>query len=374
MQFLHSHQGSRLSTYASRVQGFRYYSIPDSSPKASVKLIAEIRKAIPGTSLIKAREALEATQNHLLNALEWLEKDIAITGAAKAAKLEGRTAGEGLIALAVLSGGGWPQGKGKSAGVRAAMVELNCETDFVARNELFVKLAEDISHTVAFFSEPREGPLIQDSTSEHLPLDSFADAPLLSSSASTATSSTASVSESIRNSIGRLGEKISLRRICTVVTDPLTDPTYGLLMSSYVHGGAARSGRVGALVGLGLHSSALPSVLTQNPNLHDDLSSLGRSLAAQVAGYHPETMRQAGAAIKAIGDPDSSALYNQPFMMRPDAGDRSVWAYLNSWSVQNGLSRNESVEGQSEGAEVVQFERWSVGGSVVACEVPLANK
>ncbi|KAG8862007.1 Elongation factor Ts, mitochondrial [Tulasnella sp. 330] len=361
IQFLRSRQGTRLSTYASRFQAFRYYSTPSSSPKASVKLIAEIRKAIPGTSLVKAREALEATQNHLSNALEWLEKDIAISGAAKAAKLEGRTAGEGLIALAVLSSGGWPQGKGKSAGVRAAMVELNCETDFVARNELFVKLAEDISHTVAFLTEPREGPLIQDSASGHLSLDSFADAPLLSSSASTATSSTASVSESIRNSIGRLGEKISLRRICTIVTDPLTDPTYGLLMSSYVHGGAARSGRVGALVGLGLHSSTLPSVLAQKPNFRDDLSSLGRSLAAQVAGYHPETMRQTGAAVKEIGDPDSSALYDQPVMMRPDARDRSVGAYLKSWSVDNGLQNNESAEGQNEGVEVVQFKRWSVG-------------
>ncbi|KAG9010077.1 Elongation factor Ts, mitochondrial [Tulasnella sp. JGI-2019a] len=359
MQSLLSRQPTRLSNCAWRCQLSRAYSTP---AKASVKLIAEIRKAIPGTSLIKAREALEATQNDLSNALEWLEKDIAISGAAKAAKLEGRTTGEGLIALAVLSGGGWPQGKKKSAGVRAAMVELNCETDFVARNELFVKLAEDISHTAAFLTEPHEGPFIQSSTSGQLLFDSLADAPLLSSSTSgSPSSSTTSVSDSIRNSIARLGEKISLRRICTVVTDPLTDPAYGLLVSSYMHGGAARSGRVGALLGLGVHSSTLASVLAQKPNLHDELSSLGRSLAAQVAGFHPQTIHHAEAVIKEVGDSDSTVLYDQPVMMRPDAGDRSVGAYLKSWSLENRLQQGENRDGENEGVEVVQFERWSVG-------------
>ncbi len=58
---------------------------------------------------------------------------LAISGAKKAAKVSHRTAGEGLVSASVLS-----RGTGSSpGGVRAALVELNCETDFVARNALF---------------------------------------------------------------------------------------------------------------------------------------------------------------------------------------------------------------------------------------------
>lgn len=321
----------------------RHYSAAPPA-KASVKLIAEIRKAIPGTSLVKAREALEATTNDLPAALSWLEKDIAVSGAAKAAKLDGRTTGEGIIAVAVLSPGGFGGAGGR--GVRAAMIELNCETDFVARNGLFVKLAEDISHTAAFLAEPRPRDLIQTTASP----EELADAPLILSAGSPASSSI-SISESIRNSIARLGEKISLRRVCTVVADPLRDPTYGLLVSSHIHGG-----RVGSLVGLGLHSNKLS---TLGPKDEESLSKIGKALAMQVAGFNPETIRGASHGSDAANS-DSTALYDQPvMMMAQEAGDLSVEGFLKKWAVERGLKASEG-EGQ-HGLDVVQFERWSVG-------------
>ncbi|KAG8896204.1 Elongation factor Ts, mitochondrial [Tulasnella sp. 403] len=212
-----------------------YSTSPSQSVKASVKLIAEIRKRVAGTSLTKAREALEATNNSLEDALSWLEKDIPTSGAAKAAKLQGRSTKEGLIALAILSHGGWkdrhPQG------VRAAMVELNCETDFVSRNDLFVQLAHDISHTVAYITDPTPDATLKHSTElfKHLSLDMISDAPVVPTSpfASCSPSSTvATIGESIRNSVAKLGEKISLRRACTFVTEPLADKALGLVASS----------------------------------------------------------------------------------------------------------------------------------------------
>ena len=87
-----------------------------------------------------------ATNNDLDEALEWVQKDLAISGAKKAEKVGGRETKEGLIAVSLLS-------PGYPGGVRAAMIELNCETDFVGRNELFVKLSSDIAHSTAFLSE-----------------------------------------------------------------------------------------------------------------------------------------------------------------------------------------------------------------------------
>ncbi|KAG9087605.1 Elongation factor Ts, mitochondrial, partial [Ceratobasidium sp. 392] len=152
--------------------------------KASIKLIAEIRKITDNqTSFAKAKEALLATQNDLDAALAWLEKDNITSGAKKAAKVASRVANDGLVGIAVLSDGS-SSGKGfGSNGVRAAMVEVNCETDFVARNELFAKLVTDIAHTAAYLGEE---PL---SSSEDLtkpgfiltfPVDVLSAAPLIS--------------------------------------------------------------------------------------------------------------------------------------------------------------------------------------------------
>ncbi|KIO26984.1 hypothetical protein M407DRAFT_233922 [Tulasnella calospora MUT 4182] len=348
-----------------------YSSIPRNysteAPKASVKLIAEIRKRIEGTSLTKAREALQATNNDLQAALEWLEKDIAVSGAAKAAKLQGRTTGEGLIALAILGRGGWNE-KGRPQGVRAAMIELNCETDFVARNSLFVDLAQDVAYSAAYLTEPSTG----DALVNQLTVDALSDAPMMSSNPAS-TPAAISISESIRNGIAKLGEKISLRRACTLISDPLQDPTLGLAVSSYVHGGASgtpqsatttvlQAGRMGSLVALGLRSQALPSsILSTSFNFGEDLSSLGRSLAMQAIGLNATTIRGSNELLEQ-GNPEAMALYDQPFMMRVGAPtEESVGKVLKDWAEERKLV--QGGEG-GEGVEVVQFQKWAVGEAI----------
>ena len=336
--------------------------------KPSVKLVAEIRKHTQ-TSMIKAREALAATNNDLKAALEWLEKDLAVSGAKKAAKLEGRTTEQGLIAIAILSKGGWEQGQGckpRGLGTRAAMVELNCETDFVARNDLFVQLARDISHTAAFISEPAASASGNGLIST-VPLDLLQDAPYLSSSGS-ASHSTSTIASAIRDTIAKVGEKISLRRVCTVVTDPLTDPTYGLSVSSYIHGSSGASseaGRLGSLVALGLKSRGLAD-LYRGDSFARDVDALGRSISRQIVGLNATSIRNAKILEK--GDADSSVLYDQPFVMAGNMGqpDESVGHVLGAWSGAKGLIAGGGSSGgeEAEGVEVVQFEKWMVGESL----------
>lgn len=361
---------SRSLRPSRQISNLLYSSIPRNysteAPKASVKLIAEIRKRIEGTSLTKAREALQATNNDLQAALEWLEKDIAVSGAAKAAKLQGRTTGEGLIALAILGRGGWNE-KGRPQGVRAAMIELNCETDFVARNSLFVDLAQEVAYSAAYLTEPSN---TGDELVKQLTVEALSDAPMMSSNPSS-NSSAVSISESIRNGIAKLGEKISLRRACTLISDPLQDPTLGLAVSSYVHGGVSgtspsattstilQAGRMGSLVALGLRSQSLPSsILSSTFNFNEDLSSLGRSLAMQVTGLNATSIRNVSEILEQ-GNPEAMALYDQPFMMRMGAPtEESVGKVLKDWAEERKLV--QGGEG-GEGVEVVQFQKWAVG-------------
>ncbi|KAH9170595.1 hypothetical protein EDB89DRAFT_1275779 [Lactarius sanguifluus] len=105
----------------------------------SVKLVPQLRE-LTEVSIAKAREALAASDD-MSAALASLQNDLAVSGAQKAAKLSHRAAGEGRVGASVLARG---TGSGAShGGARAALVEPNCETDFVASNVLFACLVED---------------------------------------------------------------------------------------------------------------------------------------------------------------------------------------------------------------------------------------
>src|SRR5262249_5431526 len=132
------------------------------------------------------------------------------------------------------------------------MVELNCETDFVARNELFGKLAVDIAHTAAFVSEhsASAGTMLVPCS-----LIMLNDAPLMTEQQPTTTSSSKTVADSIRELIAKVGEKVSLRRAAVAIQNkvPSTLPTFGFRVASYAHGlDNPYIGRIGALAILGL--------------------------------------------------------------------------------------------------------------------------
>ena len=96
-------------------------------------LVKELRKRT-GAGVMECRSALEEAEGNLERAQELLRK----RGRAKALKKTGRTAAEGLV-VSYIHGGG-------RIGV---LLELNCETDFVARTERFVALAKDLAMQVA---------------------------------------------------------------------------------------------------------------------------------------------------------------------------------------------------------------------------------
>jgi elongation factor Ts len=98
-----------------------------------MEMIKELREAT-GVGILDCKEALETSNGDFDQAVEYLREK----GIAAAAKRAGRTASDGVIAAYVHHGNRI-----------AAMVELNCETDFVARTDDFQKLAYDLAMHVA---------------------------------------------------------------------------------------------------------------------------------------------------------------------------------------------------------------------------------
>jgi elongation factor Ts len=97
------------------------------------KLVKKLRE-MTGAGMLDCKKALEETNGNLEEAVELLRKK----GIAKAAKKAGRETKEGLIHSYIHAGG--------RVGV---LLELNCETDFVARNELFKELANELALQIA---------------------------------------------------------------------------------------------------------------------------------------------------------------------------------------------------------------------------------
>ncbi|CAE6448210.1 unnamed protein product [Rhizoctonia solani] len=372
--------------------------------KASIKLIAEIRKITDNqTSFAKAKEALLATNNELDAALEWLEKDniasgakkaakvanrIAndglatnneldaalewlekdniASGAKKAAKVANRIANDGLVGIFVLADGGSSQ-PGNSS-VRAAMVEVNCETDFVARNEIFSKLVADIAHTTAYLAEAPSG---SESESQALskrglispfPVDILANAPLVRAPTDSSISPDPAntITSAIRDATSKLGEKISLRRACSFIGPALPPSSnLGLRVGSYLHlsGNQNQTGKIGALVALALKSNNLAKFTTTG---EADTRALARALARQVVGLGAD--RVGDAAPTELGDASSTALYEQPFMMQPGGGtDKSVRTALNAWAQEKGLASGGE---DNEGIQVIEFVKWTAGEGI----------
>ncbi|KAI0714897.1 hypothetical protein C8Q76DRAFT_440199 [Earliella scabrosa] len=323
-----------------------------SSPvKPSVKLIAELRKKVEGVSLTKAREALAASNNDLEAALQWLDADRAATGAARVAKLADRVAEQGLIGIQVLSQGARPG----SRGVRAAMVELNCETDFVARNELFGKLLSDIAHTAAFISEPKtDGQFIQS-----VSLDMLRDAPLLDHRDPQTAPTHTTVESAVRDLVTKVGEKVTLRRAVAVVRDPLPSAQshLGLRAFPYLHGTVTipTNGTKGALSLYALKSPRLPSLMGSE-EFQRELAALERSLGRTIVGFPASRVGSPD------GEPDPEALYHQPTDMFPNKQGSTIAEELRLWAKKHGLVPEEHAD--DAGLALLEFEKWSVGEAV----------
>lgn len=201
--------------------------------EVTAALVKELRTKT-GAGMMDCKKALTETDGDLDQAVDWLRKK----GLAAAAKKAGRVAAEGLVGVAVEDRA-------------AAVVEVNAETDFVARNDQFQNLVRTIAQVA----------LRQD--------DDAIDA-ALPQAAYPGTGR--SVAEEVTQAVATIGENMALRRARRLAVPE------GVVVS-YMHNALTDNlGKIGVLVAL--ESSGKPEVLQE----------FGRQLAMHVAATNPQSL------------------------------------------------------------------------------------
>jgi elongation factor Ts len=199
----------------------------------TAQMVKELREST-GAGMMDCKAALTETQGDMTAAQDWLRKK----GLSKAAKKAGRVAAEGLIGV-------------KVAATKGVVVEVNSETDFVARNDLFQGLVQMIAGVA---------------------LDVGADVEAIKA----AKVGDISVADAINDTIAKVGENMTLRRAAALSV------TQGAI-GSYVHNAVSDGlGKIGVLVAL------------ESPGKADELAALGRQLAMHVASANPQALDPAG--------------------------------------------------------------------------------
>jgi elongation factor Ts len=201
----------------------------------SAAMVKDLREKT-GAGMMDCKAALNETSGDVEAAVDWLRKK----GLSKAAKKAGRVAAEGLIAV-------------ESSGRVAAMVEVNAETDFVARNDQFQAFAREAAK-IALMTEGS----VESLEAAHFP------------------GSQTAVKDRLQELIATVGENMTLRRVTKMTVGP------GLI-ATYVHGAISEGlGKIGVLVALETEGD-----VTQ-------LGALGRQIAMHVAAANPVALDASG--------------------------------------------------------------------------------
>jgi elongation factor Ts len=199
----------------------------------TASMVKELRDKT-GAGMMDCKAALGESGGDLEAAVDWLRKK----GLAKAAKKAGRVAAEGLIGVALTASKG-------------LVVEVNSETDFVARNDLFQGLVKMIASVA---------------------LDAGADVDKILA----ARVGDRTVADAITETIAKVGENMTLRRAAALSVGK------GII-ASYVHSSVADGlGRIGVIVAL--ESAGNP----------DELKAFGRMVAMHVASANPQAIDASG--------------------------------------------------------------------------------
>lgn len=192
-------------------------------------MVKDLRETT-GVGMMDCKQALSENDGDMQAAIDWLRKK----GLSKAAKKAGRVAAEGLIGVL-------------TAGTKGVVVEVNSETDFVARNEQFQGLVKMIA---------------QVALKVHGDVEKIKAAPV----------GAVTVETAIADAIATIGENMTLRRAAFLEVG-------AGVVSSYVHNAVIEGlGKIGVIVAL------------ESPGSADELAVLGRQLAMHVAAANPQAL------------------------------------------------------------------------------------
>ena len=273
-------------------------------------LVKDLREK-SGAGMMDCKKALSATDGDLDAAIDWLRKK----GLSAAAKKSGRVAAEGLIGVA-------------SAPNVAAMIEVNAETDFVARNETF----QDFVETVA-----------------RIALETGEDVEAIKTATFPGTQH--SVAEQLTQLVATIGENMNIRRVRVMRVE-------SGVVATYVHNALKPGlGKIGVLIAL------------EAPSELDGLEQLGRQVGMHVAATRPDALDPAALArerevlseqARASGKPE--AIIEKMVEGRIRKYYEEVVLLEQVW-VHDGESRVRAVVAKS-GAKLIGFDRFQLGEGI----------
>ncbi|WP_374545876.1 translation elongation factor Ts [Rhodoblastus sp.] len=199
-------------------------------------LVKDLREKT-GAGMMDCKNALNETDGDIEAAIDWLRKK----GLSKAAKKSDRVAAEGLVGVAV-------------HGVNGVVVEVNSETDFVARNEEFQALVK----TIALVAVEKGESDVNVLKNQHYP------------------GGAGTVADAISNAIATIGENMTLRRVASLT---VSDGVIG----QYIHNAVSEGvGKIGVIVAL------------ESTGDKSQLADLGRKIAMHVAAASPLALDASG--------------------------------------------------------------------------------
>ena len=199
----------------------------------TAQLVKELREKT-GAGMMDCKKALVETDGDIDKAMDVLREK----GLSKATKKADRIAAEGLVRVAF-----------NADRTEAALIEVNSETDFVAKNREFVDFVEKLAEMAV--------------TAESEDMDAFMTLPY---------EGEGTVNDALVQKIAKIGEKLSIRRIKKLNTP-------GTIYSGYLHNGGA----IGVVVGIKTDATA------------DELGNVGKNVCMQVASMNPKYVVEAEA-------------------------------------------------------------------------------
>lgn len=279
--------------------------------------VKELRERT-GAGMLDCKKALEATSGDMEKAIDWLREK----GISKAAKKESRVAAEGLTVA-------------NTEGNTAVVLEVNCETDFVAQNENFKELVDNIMKTLL-----------------HNDVKTMDEANRLTIEGGSET-----ISEAIVNFVAKIGEKISFRRFERI------EKTDSQVFGIYSHMG----GKITAVVVLDGTSE-----------------EVARDVAMHVAAMNPTAIRRDEVPAELV-ERESHVIKEQVMGEgKPaDIAEKMVTGRLNKFYKEICLEEQAFIKDsntnvlnyvKSNGGEIVSMTRYAVGEGIEKKEENFADE
>ncbi|MDT8344605.1 MAG: translation elongation factor Ts [Thermohalobaculum sp.] len=265
-----------------------------------------------GAGMMDAKKALTETNGEMEAAIDWLRAK----GIAKADKKAGRTAAEGLVAVAVKAG-------------RGVVVEVNSETDFVGRNADFQQMVGEIATVALGVAD----------------VDALRAAPMGGKT----------VGEIVTDKIATIGENLSLRRMAAVE---------GGVVASYVHNATADGmGKIGVLVAITGGDAGKAAAVGKQVAMHVAATS---PASLDVADLDPALVEREKAVLteqaRESGKPD--AVIEKMIVGRMNKFYQEVCLLKQSFVINPDLTVEKAVAEAAPGAKVTGFVRLAVGEGI----------